>query len=259
MAFLELNIFSESLGTQQQVYVIMPQSSVLGEIGTKNNANQDKHCGHKTLYLLHGLSDNHSIWLRRTSIERYAQEYGLCVVMPFGNRSFYTDMKYGENYYTYIAKELPKIIGEMLNVSDKREDRFIAGLSMGGYGALKIGMRECDSFSAVAGLSSVADINENKTLFKKDFINIFGERMEIPREDDLFCIAEQCNENPNKPRIFMGVGTEDFLYESNKRLKEKFDTLDFNFTYKESHGTHCWGFWDEYIQYVIKWLFDKNK
>ena len=120
MAFLELNIYSESLGTQQQVYVIMPQPSTQGEIGIGNQGGT----GHKCLYLLHGLSDNHSIWLRRTSIERYAQEYGLCVVMPFGDRSFYTDMRYGGKYYTYIAKELPKIIDCMLyGIAEKRENK----------------------------------------------------------------------------------------------------------------------------------------
>ena len=250
MAFLELNIYSESLGTQQQVYVIMPQPSTQGEIGIGNQGDT----GHKCLYLLHGLSDNHSIWLRRTSIERYAQEYGLCVVMPFGDRSFYTDMRYGGKYYTYIAKELPKIISGMLHISDKREDNFIAGLSMGGYGALKIGLRECETFSAAAGLSSVADIGVGKLFFPQDMVNIFGPEMHIPAEENLFCLAEKCNENPNKPRIYMGVGTEDFLYEGNQKLKAKFESLQFDYTYRESPGTHCWEFWDEYIQYVIKWL-----
>ena len=250
MAFLELNIYSESLGTQQQVYVIMPQAKTNGEIGIGNQAN----AGYKCLYLLHGLSDNHSIWMRRTSIERYAQEYGICVVMPFGDRSFYTDMKYGGKYYTYIAKELPAIISSMLHISNRREDRFIAGLSMGGYGALKIGLRECDSFSAAAGLSSVADILEGKELFRADMVKIFGDEMDVPEMDDLFCLAKLRDTDPNKPRIYMGVGTEDFLYKSNQRLKATFEQLHYDYTYRESPGTHNWAFWDEYIQYVIQWL-----
>ncbi len=253
MAFMELNIFSESLGTQQVVYVVMPQSSTNGEIGIGNGSGSNTKC----LYLLHGLSDNHSIWLRRTSVERYAQEYGLCIVMPFGDRSFYTDMKHGGKYYTYIANELPKILGNMLNISVKREDNFIAGLSMGGYGALKIGLRECDRFSAAAGLSSVADINFFKERLGSEFVNIFGEVEAVPAEEDLFALAEKCNSNPNKPRIFMGVGTEDYLYEGNQKLKAKFETLDFDYTYKESAGVHNWVFWDEYIQYVLAWLFNK--
>lgn len=251
MAFLELNIFSESLGTHQVVNVVMPQGSTNGEIGIGNGSSGSTKC----LYLLHGLSDNHSIWLRRTSVERYAQEYGICIVMPFGDRSFYTDMKHGGKYYTYIAKELPKILSSMLNISNKREDNFIAGLSMGGYGALKIGLRECERFSAAAGLSSVADMNGFKELFKDDFVNIFGEDMIIPEDDDLLALAEKYNENPKKPRIFMGVGTEDWLYGANQKLKAKFEALDYDYTYRESSGVHNWVFWDEYIQYVLEWLY----
>lgn len=252
MAWSELHIFSEALGMQTTVNVIIPQRSTGGEIGVTNNAGAEKY---KCLYLLHGLSDDQSIWHRRTSIERYAQDYGICVVMPCGGRSFYTDMKYGEKYYTYIAKELPRIIQEFFNVSDKREDNFIAGLSMGGYGALKIGMRECEQFCAAAGLSSVADIVGRAETFKDVYVPVFGEELIIPDSENLFEIAEQTDKNPLKPRIFMGVGTEDFLYDGNQRLKEKFEALSFDYTYRESEGTHSWEFWDEYIQYVLKWMF----
>ena len=251
MAFMDFKFYSESLRMQTEVYVVMPQRSSAGEIGIENKAEAKKY---KCLYLLHGLSDDHTIWLRRTSIERYATEYGICVVMPCGHRSFYTDMKYGGKYYTYIAKELPRVIREFFNVSDKREDNYIAGLSMGGYGALKIGLREHSRFCAAAGLSSVADIKREN--FDEVLIPIFGEEKNIPAEEDLFSLAEMNNENNDKPRIYMAVGTEDFLYQDNLRLKAKFESLDYDYTYREGPGTHCWKFWDEYIQYVLKWMFD---
>ena len=230
--------------------MIIPQRSCIGEIGIKNNAKHDKY---KCLYLLHGLSDDHTIWMRRTSIERYASEYGICVVMPNVGRSFYTDMKYGLKYYTFVAKELPKIIQDFLPVSDRREDNYVAGLSMGGYGALKIAMRECDSFCAGAGLSSVADIYRPD--FNETKIPIFGENLEIPDDDNLFTLAEKYNSNPNKPRIYMGIGTSDFMYDDNVKLRKHFESLDFDYTYRESEGVHNWAFWDEYIQYVLKWMF----
>ena len=96
MAFMNLKFYSEALGMQTEVYVVIPQRSTAGEIGVETNAKAERY---KCLYLLHGLSDDHSIWLRRTSIERYASEYGICVVMPAAARSFYTDMKYGQKYY----------------------------------------------------------------------------------------------------------------------------------------------------------------
>ncbi|MBQ6938101.1 MAG: esterase family protein [Clostridia bacterium] len=253
MAFCQLNLFSEALRVQTTVNVIVPQQSTSGEIGVENNAKKEKY---KCLYLLHGLSDDHTIWMRRTSIERYAQKYGICVVMPFGGRSFYTDMKHGGKYYTYIAKELPRLMQEFFNISPKREDNFIAGLSMGGYGAIKVALKECDSFCAAAGISSVADIKEATQLFPDALRLAFGDELLVPESEDLFVLAQEQNENPMKPRIYMGVGTEDSLYEGNRKLKEKFESLDYDYTYKESEGTHSWEFWDEYIQYVLKWMFE---
>lgn len=253
MAFCQLNLFSEALRVQTTVNVIVPQQSTSGEIGVENNAKSEKY---KCLYLLHGLSDDHTIWMRRTSIERYAQKYGICVVMPFGGRSFYTDMKHGGKYYTYIAKELPRLMQEFFNISPKREDNFIAGLSMGGYGAIKVALKECDSFCAAAGISSVADIKEATQLFPDALRLAFGDELLVPESEDLFVLAQEQNENPMKPRIYMGVGTEDSLYEGNRKLKEKFESLDYDYTYKESEGTHSWEFWDEYIQYVLKWMFE---
>lgn len=255
MALIDLKIYSESLGMQTEVYVVIPQRSSAGEIGIDNNAKAEKY---KCLYLLHGLSDDHTIWLRRTSIERYATEYGICVVMPCGGKSFYTDMKYGMKYYTYIAKELPRIIREFFNVSDKREDNYIAGLSMGGYGALKIGLRECDSFCAAAALSPVIDLHfageRNEWL-----TSIFGEDGQIPKEEDVLYLVEKQDKNPNKPRIYVGIGTEDFLYEDNVKFRKKMKKLHYDFTYRESPGVHNWAFWDEYIQYVLKWMLEEKQ
>ena len=255
MALFQMQIYSEALGMQTTVNIVMPQRSTGGEIGIENNSGTEKY---KCLYLLHGLSDDHSIWLRRTSIERYASDYGICVVMPCGGRSFYTDMKYGEKYYTYISKELPALMSEFFNISDKREDNYIAGLSMGGYGALKIALKNPEKFSAAAGLSSVADIVATTEMFKDVYRPIFGDELIIPDSENLFDLAKAQNSNPLKPRIYMGVGTEDFLYEGNIKLRDLFETLDYDFTYRQSPGVHCWEFWDEYIQYVLAWLFPQD-
>lgn len=253
MALIKLKFFSESLRMQSEMYVIMPQKSSVGEIGINKKTEEGKY---KCLYLLHGLSDDHSIWMRRTSIERYAADFGICVVMPEAHRSFYTDMKYGGKYYTYIAKEVPRIVQEFFRVSDKTEDNYIAGLSMGGYGALKIALREHGKFCAAAGLSTVADIR--RTDFAKVRIPIWGEDQNIPVEDDLFELVEQCEAYIDKPRLYMVVGTEDYMYEDNVRLRQKIESLDYDYTYSEAPGTHCWKFWDGQIQNVLKWMFKKE-
>lgn len=251
MAFMELNLFSEALGTQQQVCVIYPQESTKGAIG----AEQSEICGKlKTLYLLHGLSDNHTTWMRMTSIERYAQKYGLCIVMPFADKSFYCDMEYGGKYYAYIAHELPEIIESMFCVSTRCEDRLLAGNSMGGYGALKIALRERDRFSAVAALSPVADICGGTEMFREEFRSVFGPDMQIPKSDDLFALSKE-DSSPNKPRIFIRVGYDDFLYDSIVKLRDWLYTKSFDFTYEERDGSHDWHFWNGSLKSVFEWFF----
>jgi len=128
---------------------------------------------------------------------------------------------------------------------------------MGGYGALKIGLRECDRFCMAAGLSSVTDpVIPVFSVDNKDVMTaVFGEEMVVPEMDDLFCLLEQRAKHPLRPRIFMGVGTEDFLYEDNIRLKNRLQELEYDYIYKESSGLHCWTFWDEYIIHVLNWMF----
>ncbi len=249
MALINLSFFSEALGMQASALVIMPQSSNNGEIGVKSISGKDK-C--KCLYLLHGLSDDQTIWLRRTSIERYASNYGLCVIMPCGAKSFYSDMKYGMKYYTYIAKELPDIIESMFNVSPKSEDRYIGGLSMGGYGAIKIALRESGRYSAAFGLSSVADIH--KSDFTDVLIPVFGG--DIPDDADLFKLSAIHNTDPVKPRLYMTVGRDDFMYEDNVRLSTHIKALDYDYRYVETDGSHTWELWDETIQKALKWMLN---
>ena len=110
------------------------------------------------LYLLHGLSDDDTIWLRRTSIERYVAPLGLAVVMPQVHRSFYTDEAYGGRYWTFLSEELPALVGSLFRVSSRREDTFVAGLSMGGYGALKWALRQPERFAAAASLSGAVHV-----------------------------------------------------------------------------------------------------
>ena len=253
MAFISLNYFSEALGKQTEVFVVLPQKSNDGEIGIGSAKGADN-C--KCLYLLHGHSDDHTIWMRRTSIERYATEYGICVVMPCGDRSFNTDMKYAMKYYTFVAKELPDMICEMFRVSDKREDNFIAGNSMGGYGALKVALKECDRFCAAAALSPVTDLKFIQQECWMDLFHmIFGDTDEIPQEEQILPLLEEKKDDPNRPRIFLGVGRDDFLYDDSTAFREKMETLDYDFTYWESEGEHNWVFWDACIQYALKWMF----
>ena len=184
-------------------------------------------------------------------------EYGIAVVCPTAEKSFYTDMKYGDKYYTYISDEVLRVARQVLPLSDKREDTFIAGNSMGGYGALKIGLKNPDKFAAAAGLSSVADVQSFIDERRPDLKElIFGSNEKIADEENLFALADMYKDRAQNPKIYMGVGFQDYMYKENVRLKEHFEKLGYDFTYRESEGGHNWKLWDEYIHYVLKWIFE---
>jgi S-formylglutathione hydrolase FrmB len=217
----------------------------------------------RTLYLLHGLSDDHTAWTRWTSIERYAAEYGIAVVMPNAHRSFYSDKKSGGKYFTFISDELIAIMQEMFPLSDKREDRYAAGLSMGGYGAFKLGLACPEKFSAAASLSGALDVIGRLSEADPEFQNEFSYVYESPDErqkNDLLSLAEKLHVSTKpKPRLYAWCGTEDFLYQDNVKFKNFIEKLDFDFTYEESAGDHSWGYWDVKIQTVLNFIIAKKQ
>ncbi len=250
MAFLEMNFHSEILGKATNVWVIMPQKSLNGQIGMGGANSAEKY---KCLYLLHGCSDDYTIWMRRTSIERYAARYGIAVVMPDGERSYYCNQKYGYRFYDYLTQELPKIIEDMFPVSSDPKDRYIAGLSMGGYGAMKLALREEGRYAMAAALSPVGDMQSWVDAYPQmNFVTSFGEDCRVPEEDDLSYLLEQCKK---RPKLFMAIGVEDPLYRFMVPIREKIRELGYDFTYMEGPGTHGWDFWDIYIQDALEWMF----
>lgn len=259
MAFIQCDFYSETLGFGTSMNVILPGDSATEQ----RKFNNGEKINYSTLYLLHGLSGDHSIWARRSSIDRYVRDLNIAIVMPDAGRSFYTDMKHGYDYYTFISQELPAIAESFFPLSPKREDRFIAGLSMGGYGALKIALANPETFSAAASLSGAVDIQSIANNFmaegsdknEKEFYNIFGDLDQFTGgPNDLFSLATECAKKQLKPKIYLSCGTEDFLYEDNLKFKSHLAGLPFDFTYRECPGEHHWDFWDAEIQSVINWL-----
>lgn len=251
MALIQCSFFSETLGLSVNMNVILPQETQ-SQVGMAGFSGKGKH---PTLWLLHGLSDDHTIWCRRTSIERYAAEYGLAVVMPAADRSFYCDMAYGGKYFTYIAQELPALARSFFPLSERREDNFVAGLSMGGYGALKLALTYPERYAAACSLSGCTDIallfqgQDNETLTYP----IFGGQDPKGTENDLFWLLEQnVKEGKSLPSLFSYCGTEDFLFDSNQRFSSHCSELGVPLHYTTMPGTHEWGFWDRNIQEFLK-------
>lgn len=253
MAQMTLNFFSEALTKHTGVTVILPERLAL------ENAGGPK--GLPTLYLLHGFSDDHTMWTRQTSIERYAMERGLAVVMPDVDHSFYTDMAYGKKYWTYLTEELPRMVRALLPLSDKREDNFIAGLSMGGYGAFKWLLNKSDQFAAGASLSGVLNMsihNQERggdNPMDQTVYNAFGGEDLAGTMHDIFHLAKQVDQSTGpKPKLYHACGTEDFLFQQNVQFKELTDQLTLDVETIFDSGAHEWIYWDHHIKKVIDWL-----
>lgn len=245
MAFIQCNFQSETLAIGASMHVIMPEPA-FGKPADRDIP---------VLFLLHGLSDDHTAWTRYTAIERYARNKRLAIVMPAVNRSFYTNMVSGFPYWTFISEELPAKARALFPLSDKREDTFVAGLSMGGYGAFKLGLRCPERFAAAASLSGALDLEGGRQRWAKDFGFVFGEGAEIPAEDNVFRLAEQAAASSGpKPKLMQICGTEDYLYEANVRFRDHARSLGLDHVYDEAPGAHNWEFWDKHIQTVIDWL-----
>ena len=258
MAFMESHFYSESLGMCVSANIILPQAT-RSQIGLKGLGSPD---GCPVLYLLHGLSDDHSIWLRRTSVERYASEYGIAVVMPCAHRSYYSDTAGGLRYWEYISRELPEFINATFRFSRKPEDTYVAGLSMGGFGAMKLALNCPGKFAAAGGFSNAigpCELAEHIPSLKKEFDNLFGSLGNVPGSiNDLYAMADKAvRDKAVLPRLYLECGTEDFLWKENLRFKEHLERLNIPFTWKERPGQHGWDFWDVCIQNFLRFAFGR--
>lgn len=257
MALITCDFFSEALEVGTSMTVVLPQiapeqSAQIGVASSPGSAASDH--GPPVLYLLHGLSDDHTAWLRFTSIERYATARGLAVVMPAVHRSFYADEATGHRYWEFVAEELPTLVESFFRVSTRREDTFVAGLSMGGYGALKLALHHPERFAAAASLSGALDVREMSSRPERRdlFERVFGGA--VTSHDDLYDLLDAADAE-DLPALYVACGTEEEqLMVANTRLVERVRALGARVRTDFRPGTHEWGLWDAVIQDVINWL-----
>ncbi len=257
MPLLTCECFSDALEMSVTMRVILPQATATH---AHHYPGVDMSPPHPTLYLLHGLGDNSATWTRQTSIERYVWKKNLAVVMPEVHRSFYADMLKGNNYWTFISEELPVICRRFFPLSDRREDNFVAGLSMGGYGAFKLALSHPEQYCAAASLSGALDRRQRLEGMEKladEFLNVFGTPAEYlgSGNDLLHLAAELAKSDRPLPGLFQCCGTEDFVYPENQAFRDHLRDLGLEHEYHEHPGReHEWGYWDQMIQDVLEWL-----
>ena len=250
MAYFMGAVRSDVLAMDTNLNVILPYD--------RPAENQQVPC--KVLYLLHGLGDNAAAWFRYTKAERYAREYGIALVMPEVQRGFYCDMEYGLAYFSYIAKELPELLEKMFRVGTGRENSYIAGLSMGGYGALKTAFAFPGQYAGCASFSGVLDLgyvlsdhlnNQNEN----EFHGLLGPELVVKPQDDLFLLADNLVKGSLLPKTLITCGKQDFLYQVNQRCRAHLERIGLPFRYEEWDGEHEWGFWDVSLKMAMDFFF----
>ncbi|MEU1807714.1 alpha/beta hydrolase [Micromonospora aurantiaca (nom. illeg.)] len=252
MALIRCDFFSEALGTGTSMTVLLPDRGAAG-IGVPGAAADGDP---PVLYLLHGLTDDDTVWTRRTAIERYVAPLGLAVVMPQVQRSFYCDEEHGNRYWTFLSEELPEVCRSFFRLSDRREDTFVAGLSMGGYGAVKWALRHPDRFAAAASLSGALDVTRRRHHATRPvdpavWRTVWGDGP-VPADDDTVGLLERSGDD--RPALYVACGTEDFLYEDSMRFLDVARRRDVPVTVDFGPGDHDWAYWDARIQDVLAWL-----
>lgn len=261
MSLVQINFLSKTLSRTVTFSAIIPLDSLLSnERGMKQTKSL------RTLYLLHGAFGNYTDFISGTRIQRWAEENNLAVIMPSGENHFYVDKPdHGENFGQYIGQELVEFTRAMFPLSHKKEDTFIAGLSMGGYGAVVNGLKYHETFSHIGAFSPgmiIDDILNRTPLFteigwsEEFYNNVLGGIDTIKNSDKDYCylIDELLKKKVSIPKIYMPIGKNDFIIEPVRDFKLFLDEKEVPVTYIEGDGGHDWDFWDEYIKYFIDWL-----
>lgn len=261
MAVLQMSFYGESINRFTTFHMVLPNDGFPEMI--KDNKNYERPM--KTLYLLHGYSACSSDWLTGSLIQELALKYNMAVVMPSGDNSFYLNGQgAGAAYETFVGKEIVEYTRKTFGLSEKKEDTYIGGLSMGGFGAIHTGLKFPQTFGKMFGLSSALIINNIKGMKPgtKDgiadydyYIRTFGNLNELDTSENNpeYLIKKRQSSGEEIQPIFMACGTEDFLIDENHEFRDFLEEHNVNLCYKESSGIHDWKFWNEYIEPAIQW------
>lgn len=262
MALFTVQFHSTSLARITQALVLLPNDIPAGM--KENNEHYLREM--KTLVLLHGYSGGCQDWLTGSRIQELAVQYNLAVAMPAGENSFYLNQKgTGRAYGTLVGEELITYLQKTFHVAMDKEDTYIGGLSMGGFGALHTGLLYPCHYSKIFALSSALIVHEVMSMEEGadngvadyDYYRaVFGEpaRLENSENNPEFLVRQRKGRGEQIQPIFMACGTEDFFLENNREFRNFLMKEGVDLTYRESPGIHDWKFWNEYLEPAVRWL-----
>ncbi len=247
----ERKLRSKLMGRDMPYRVILPR-----EYATLKDSR------YSVVFLLHGLTGHYSNWTDKTEIAKFAMAYDFIIVTPEGDDGWYTDSSSvpKDKYESYIVRELVPEIDSAFRTIAKRENRFIAGLSMGGYGALKFGLKYPDMFATVGSFSGALratfwdDKNTGKWL-SKSIMSVFGAvESETRKSNDIYRLASEVPAEKIKalPFIYLDCGTEDFLIENSHDFAKVLRDKKIPHEFRELPGKHDWVFWNSQVQEFLR-------
>ncbi len=245
MAFIRCGLFSEVLRIQTEINVVIPEQSGIAE-------------SYPVIWLFHGMSDNHSGWIRNTSVERYAEEYGFAVVMADAQRSYYCDMHEGGAYWRYMSDELITKARKLFPLSHERSKNAAAGLSMGGFGAYRLAFERPELICAAGSFSGVLDIPSRLKMNRgnrSEMRRIFGPPEQVPGSvNDLIHRMSRLTDPESLPALYQCCGTRDVYLKNNRRFASAAQAAGIPVTYHEDEGYgHEWNYWDISVRKFFAW------
>ena len=238
MAFIQASFFSKALHTASTLWALIPED-LKGEP--------------RLLTLLHGYSDDHTIWMRRTALERYTYGQDLAVIMPAVDHSYYCNEKRGRPYWDYVSKELPEVVEKLFRLAPQREGSYVAGLSMGGYGAMRLALTYPERYAAAGSFSGAVDVRRMLLRKPDDAERIFGGEDPAMSGADLYALMGKFA--PARPRLYLSCGTEDFLYGEHCAFWPALEENGWDVTHREIPGrSHEWPLWDDQVRGFIRFI-----
>lgn len=256
MAYVDCKLKSQILQSAVDVKLYFP-TDLPAEVGYTIKG---------VLTLLHGFTNCGDDWMQMTAAPRYAADNGLVLVMPDCGNSFYQNMVYGGAYKTFVTEEMPVLLNRMFKLPQRREQNFIAGLSMGGYGALFLGLSRPDLYAGCASFSGAVELsmmlaNPSVPGVREVFAPIFGDSLALPKSSDLRVLAQRVASLPaaQQPKILMTNGLQDvepyMILQQNDSLHKHMKSLNLaNYRRLQWNGVHEWYFWDRSLVYAIDYF-----